>query len=518
MLLGVGIGWWLRGTKKSAIAKPENLQSEAEHVPHQSVRVDLPSESRCRRALFTSRSHQQRADAQHSSGSAADKKVLGAVSKILEANQRLAKQLQSAEEKLNEQAEQIKVHASQALTDALTGLGNRRAFDLELDRRIADFQRHGTPTCLLMLDVDHFKKFNDTHGHLAGDEVLRLVGKTLKSAVRTEDFVARYGGEEFGIILPRSNLTEALAGAERVRSEIEKAKCSYDDKGLHVTVSIGLARLTGRQSAPLFVQAADQALYAAKQGGRNQVQVNQEKAPPAAVESADRIDQKSALPVAHEFAQSDLRTDAQTGLPNRTSFCEDIRRRMAETKRHGHRISIILMQVDNFGTLLGQHGSPLEDLLLRTCTQFLSAAMRDMDLVARYGNDTFGIVLPGTALVHAAAAGERLRAPSNAARCNCTASRCNSPSAPAWPRRQPTKTWWASSNVPSTPCKTRPPSPATKCISTPAPVWNACRNRRRRKKRSRWKAHSFKPAIYLAAFLLAPHRILRNEHRERQIG
>ena len=119
--------------------------------------------------------------------------------------------------------------------------------------------------------------------------------------------------------------------------------------------------------------------------------------------------QKIEHPAAPVEAVANQRTDSQTGLPNRTAFCEDIRRRLAETHRNGSRLSVMFIKVDNLSELTAQHGSLLGDLVLRTCTQFLSAAMRDMDLVARYEADVFGIVLPGTVLVHATGAGERLR-------------------------------------------------------------------------------------------------------------
>src|SRR5205807_6991032 len=118
------------------------------------------------------------------------------------------------------------------MTDALTGAPNRRRFDAELTNRLAAWNAQHTPFCLMMLDVDHFKKFNDTHGHLAGDEVLRLVGKTLKAAVRSADFVARYGGEEFSVIMPQATLTQAVESADRVRKSIENAECSFEGKTL----------------------------------------------------------------------------------------------------------------------------------------------------------------------------------------------------------------------------------------------------------------------------------------------
>ena len=187
---------------------------------------------------------------------------------------------------------------------------------------------------------------------------------------------------------------------------------------LHVTASIGVAQIVDRQSPPALVQSADEALYAAKQAGRNRVQLHEASAatPRAKEPTTTPASDKSPSPATEvnsrtqpEAPAGQLRTDVQTGLPNRTAFCEDIHRRLAEAHRLGNRLSLMLIKVDNLGDLVLQHGPILGDLVLRTCTQFLSAAMRDMDLVARYTNDVFGIILPGTALVHATGAGERLR-------------------------------------------------------------------------------------------------------------
>ena len=356
--------------------------------------------------------------------------VLDAVSKILAANQHLEQRLQTAESKLQQQAEQIRVHAANAMTDALTGLANRRAFDAELARRLAEYQRYGKAFCLMILDIDHFKKFNDTYGHLAGDQVLRLVGDTLKTTVRTPDFVARYGGEEFAVIMPQTSLDEGSRGGERIRAGIEQAQCIYEDQKLQVTASIGVAQVAAGQSAPVLIHCADEALYRSKQSGRNQVQAFHPTVPAAAEAESKRpapIANTTQLPVAHHESvidkptatrdesedltrsSPDTRTDAETGLPNRTEFCEETRRRLAEMARHGGRLSVMLIEIDHLEKLVAQHGRPMEDLMLKTCTQFLTAAMRDMDLVARYDLAAFAVVLPGTPLMHAVGASERLR-------------------------------------------------------------------------------------------------------------
>jgi diguanylate cyclase len=127
--------------------------------------------------------------------------VMEAVAKMLEANKKLATRLEDAEQKIQNQAEEIRVQQSEARTDALTQLANRRAFDACLEENIQRFLKSGTPFSMLLMDVDHFKQFNDVHGHLAGDEVLRCVGQTLSRTVKAGDLACRYGGEEFAVIM-----------------------------------------------------------------------------------------------------------------------------------------------------------------------------------------------------------------------------------------------------------------------------------------------------------------------------
>ena len=153
-------------------------------------------------------------------------------------------------------------------TDSLTGLKNRRAFDEALAKAFEHAKRHGEPLSLLLLDVDHFKEYNDTFGHPAGDDALRQVGRLLSETTRTGELIARYGGEEFAVVLPKTDLHNALALAERFRRAVEASSWSRRD----VTVSVGAATLTLTMPDPAaLVTAADKALYRAKAQGRNRV-------------------------------------------------------------------------------------------------------------------------------------------------------------------------------------------------------------------------------------------------------
>jgi diguanylate cyclase (GGDEF)-like protein/PAS domain S-box-containing protein len=167
-----------------------------------------------------------------------------------------------------------------ALTDALTGIGNRRAFDEELACEWKRTLREGSQMSLLLLDIDHFKKFNDANGHQVGDDCLRAVAQAAVGAVRQTDTVARYGGEEIAIILPRVDAVGAMETAEKIRLAIEGLRVTHDgnpEGGGWVSASIGaataLARVGGTMRMPeSLLQAADNALYNAKRGGRNRVE------------------------------------------------------------------------------------------------------------------------------------------------------------------------------------------------------------------------------------------------------
>lgn len=156
-----------------------------------------------------------------------------------------------------------------ARTDGLTGIPNRAAFDTELQRQLASHKRHGTAVTVVLLDIDHFKQFNDNHGHLAGDRVLRDVADVLRGSVRESDIVTRFGGEEFGILLPLTGLSAARLIAERIRLDVMAHVCGFEDQELHVTLSAGLTEVTADDTIESVIARADKALYEAKRAGRN---------------------------------------------------------------------------------------------------------------------------------------------------------------------------------------------------------------------------------------------------------
>ncbi len=168
-----------------------------------------------------------------------------------------------------------------SITDGLTKLNNHRYFQDELARAFEESQRYQRPLSLAMIDIDFFKKVNDTYGHAAGDDVLKQVAALYRSSVRSTDLVARYGGEEFAVMMPETSLEDAITFAEKIRQMIEESILDTQAGPIPCTVSIGVASvpLSRIQSAKELIVAADKALYRAKRAGRNQVQAEKRRDP-----------------------------------------------------------------------------------------------------------------------------------------------------------------------------------------------------------------------------------------------
>jgi diguanylate cyclase len=189
-------------------------------------------------------------------------------------------------EQLQQNLEEVRI---ESLTDPLTTLSNRKFFDQAMPRAIEVANQKNEPLSLLMTDIDHFKKFNDTYGHLTGDEVLRLVAISLKQNVKGQDIAARYGGEEFGVALPNTTLQSAITVANHIRHAVmtkELVKRSSGERLGRVTISIGVAALHPNDTAQSLIERADKCLYAAKRSGRNRVIC---EADPEADEGAARV-------------------------------------------------------------------------------------------------------------------------------------------------------------------------------------------------------------------------------------
>jgi len=189
-------------------------------------------------------------------------------------NEALEQRLSASREEINQLQEHLAVVRTESLTDPLTGLSNRKHFDERLSLAIEEAAERSEALSLIMTDIDHFKAFNDTWGHLTGDQVLRLVAMSLKQNVKGQDTAARYGGEEFGVILPNTVLRAALTVADHVRRAVmskELMKRSTGQNLGRVTISLGVATLHKGDTVQTLIARADACLYAAKRNGRNRV-------------------------------------------------------------------------------------------------------------------------------------------------------------------------------------------------------------------------------------------------------
>lgn len=194
---------------------------------------------------------------------------------MAEYNKVLEERLAESKTQIDELQMKLELTRVESYTDELTGLINRKRFDQALEIEMTEAIESGHPLCLFILDIDHFKKFNDTHGHQTGDQVLRLVGHTLKTNVKGRDCAARYGGEEFAILLPKTKISNAMTLAEQIRIAVkskELVKKSTNQSLGHVTLSIGVSCYHGGETANEFIERADKCLYAAKEAGRDNVQ------------------------------------------------------------------------------------------------------------------------------------------------------------------------------------------------------------------------------------------------------
>jgi diguanylate cyclase len=184
----------------------------------------------------------------------------------------LEAELQKSSSQINELKTQLDDVRKESLTDPLTGIPNRKSFDLALKSAIAESMASDEPTSLLMCDIDKFKQFNDTWGHQTGDQVLRLVGNCLSENVKGRDTAARYGGEEFAVVLRRTALVDAVKLAEQIRASVESKKLVKKSTGDilgRISISIGVAQFAEGEDGSSLIQRADACLYRAKHSGRN---------------------------------------------------------------------------------------------------------------------------------------------------------------------------------------------------------------------------------------------------------
>ena len=267
---GIAIGMWLRRSDPSEVHRGRQDMLRANAIANRlKALADEMSSSVGEHRSELDHASQLLTSTEARSDEALAELVVDVIGDMVRANQNLQSKLETAETRLQEQATEIETHISRSMTDPLTGLPNRREFNDRLEERMSAWSRRKEIFTLLILDVDHFKKLNDEHGHLAGDQVLAAMGRALRTAIRREDAVARYGGEEFAILLPNTGLAPAMQVAQNVRDAVARIVVKHNGKQIKITTSGGLAAIQANEQAESLIQRADAALYAAKAGGRN---------------------------------------------------------------------------------------------------------------------------------------------------------------------------------------------------------------------------------------------------------
>jgi diguanylate cyclase len=189
-------------------------------------------------------------------------------------NKALEDRLSMSKSEIGNLQESLEAIRAESLTDPLTGLGNRKYFDRSIEAAVQGAVASGEPLSLLMFDIDHFKSFNDSYGHLTGDQVLRLVAMSLKQTIKGQDITARYGGEEFAVVLPNTALRQALTVADHIRRAVMSKELKKKSTGEilgRVTISVGVSMLKPGDDTDSLIERADACLYAAKRNGRNRV-------------------------------------------------------------------------------------------------------------------------------------------------------------------------------------------------------------------------------------------------------
>lgn len=343
--------------------------------------------------------------------------VVASVARLLEANRELHSQLCDAQSKIEQQRTLIAVHASQAYSDPLTGLANRRAFDQEVSRRCAEASRYGIPVSLLAFDIDRFKAINDTYGHAAGDEVLIRLAEVLRRNAREADLPVRMGGEEFSVVLPATSAENAQFLAERIRKALEGEYVQVGEHRIAFTASIGIAQYLLSEDAPAWIRRADAALYAAKRGGRNRSYLHDgTTAMPVVPEGT--VPSPSAKPAPAAKASVCAKAPPACGgvsLRGRTEFCRILARSFDQREHGGEAPAVLLVRIDcsRPSSLSGDVSA--SEGLYQGVAELMQNTLGDRVVVGMYDPGTMAVMLLGLGLQGAVGVAHWLRqAASNA--------------------------------------------------------------------------------------------------------
>lgn len=351
--------------------------------------------------------------------------TLDDITELEERNSALQTLVSRLEESQTQVQQQNKELHFLATRDSLTGCLNRRAFNEMFEKAFKDaLQNHAELSCI-MVDIDHFKAVNDNYGHATGDIIIKLLAEILTTNTRKVDLVGRYGGEEFCLVLPGLTVEEAISVAERIRLRIKTESAERYENGPRVTASLGVASIFDKPSDPGELNKfADEALYVAKESGRNKVvrwqpqsefglaaktqsdQARQNQDQDKVAEFADvstlqlRVDELEniASQISAELDYS-RHYDNLTGLPNQFLFYDRVSQVIARGQRYGHMAAMLVIDIGMFGMINTTLGRAAGDALLQEIAKRLHANFRKSDditrlTLSRVGGDVFAVLIP----------------------------------------------------------------------------------------------------------------------------
>lgn len=434
---GLAVGWWLGSARRSAAgaqheALTRRLAEALGRVQTLAGHVTAGSAEHRKRVAAV---HDGLRNATQGDVAQLHAALSSGVAQIMNANEKLQQQLNDVETKLEEQARQIETQLAEARIDSLTGVANRRAFDEELGRRLAEWRRRHVPMSLLLIDVDHFKKINDRYGHQTGDAVLRQLARVLEHTMREMDFVARFGGEEFAVVLPCTTLRDARRAAQRALQAVAGHAFEHSGHELQVTISVGLAEVQPADDAETLVRRADEALYLSKAAGRNcghfhsgtdflsldsprlieaTTAAAPEQAPTPQPELSAELTDTTAMPTPVAASPAAAPSppssrDALTDLPGAHEFSSELRRRVQRARSEDRPLALLLVDVDHLSQINRREGREAGDRVVLRLAEVLRSTARDRDHLARYHEGQFALTLDGVGLDEAIRTAERIR-------------------------------------------------------------------------------------------------------------
>ena len=336
--------------------------------------------------------------------------VMSAVERLIAANGTLQTQLRDSRDRIVDQSRELETAEQRANTDALTRIANRRAFD----REVAMWKGE-TPGALALLDIDHFKKFNDTHGHRTGDEVLRGVAALLKQTIKSEGLVARYGGEEFAIVFSNCTLERGIELAEEVRIGLANQTLKFEGNAFQVTCSIGVTRMLPGEPSNQWVQRADDALYLSKDAGRDcgycidsqTVGVRQQPfrlspvVPPTPIAEAKRTERDDE-PIS---TRASVNRAVFERIPDVKSLADSYREFLQRLGKAPVKLSVVSIAVMDMETIdAGRDDST--QTVLEQLVEIVQSYCRPVDRVGYHDGRTLLVCMPG---LEATAIAERIQ-------------------------------------------------------------------------------------------------------------